>query len=188
MVRLFCLLGLILPMTLRAATAPSGLLCDLMEHPEETVITNARPQFGWIYNPSFRNDSQSGYHVIVASNRAVADAVKCDILDSGWESNSTSINVPYAGIALTLGTNYFWRVQTVDSNGGVSPFSKEQQFITGSATNVFGNRYPLNFVAVPPVLLTNTAPGRWFVDFGLDAFGYATVRASGKFKPATVQV
>jgi len=188
MVRLFCLLGLILPMTLRAATAPSGLLCDLLEHPEETVITNARPQFGWIYNPSFRNDRQGGYHVIVASNRLMADAGKGDVWDSGWISNSTSINVTYGGSALTLGTNYFWRVQTVDSHGEISPYSKEQQFITGSATNVFGNRYPLNFVAVPPVLLTNTAPGRWFVDFGQDAFGYATVRASGKFKPAIVQV
>ena len=188
MVRLFCLLGLILPMTLRAATAPSGLLCDLLEHPEETVITNARPQFGWIYNPSFRNDSQGGYHVIVASNRLMADAGKGDVWDSGWVSNSTSINVTYGGSALNLGTNYFWRVQTMDSHGEISPYSKEQQFITGSATNVFGNRYPLNFVAVPPVLLTNTAPGRWFVDFGQDAFGYATVRASGKFKPAIVQV
>ena len=188
MVRLFCLLGLILPMTLRAATAPSGLLCDLLEHPEETVITNARPQFGWIYNPSFRNDSQGGYHVIVASNRLMADAGKGDVWDSGWVGNSTSINVTYAGSALALGANYFWRVQTVDSHGEISPYSREQQFITGSATNVFGNRYPLNFVAMPPVLLTNTGPGRWFVDFGQDAFGYATVHASGKFKPAIVQV
>lgn len=188
MVRLFCLLGLILPMTLRAATSPSGLLCDLLEHPEETVITNTRPQFGWIYNPSFRNDSQGGYHIIVASSQRLADACKGDVWDSGWIGNSISINVPYGGAQLVIGTNYFWRVQTVDSKGKVSPFSMEQQFITGSATNAFGNRYPLNFVAVTPVLLTNTAPGRWFVDFGQDAFGYATVRVNGKSGPGIVQV
>ncbi|HZV36658.1 MAG TPA: hypothetical protein VFB72_18925, partial [Verrucomicrobiae bacterium] len=53
-----------LPLGLRAANAPSGLLCDLLEHPEETVVTNAAPTFGWIYNPSFRNDSQAGYRII----------------------------------------------------------------------------------------------------------------------------
>jgi hypothetical protein len=188
MVRLFCLLGFILPMALRAAIAPAGLLCDLLEHPEETVITNTRPQLGWIYHPSFRNDSQSGYHIIVASNQKLADAGKGDVWDSGWISNSISINVPYAGAPLALGKDYFWRVQTADGKGQGSPFSIAQHFITGSATNAFANRYPLNFVAAAPVLVTNTAPGRWFIDFGQDAFGYAIVHAKGTHAPAIVQV
>jgi hypothetical protein len=185
---LFCLVGLASPMALRAADAPSGLLCDLLVHPEETIITNRTPQFGWIYNPSFRNDSQSGYHIVVASSRTLVDAGNGDVWDSGWVSNSTSINVPYAGTPLAVGAEFFWRVQTIDSAGGISPFSVAQHFITGSATNMFANRYPLNFVAVPPVLLTNTAPGRWFADFGQDAFGYARVRANGISRSATVQV
>jgi hypothetical protein len=175
-------------MALRAATAPSGLLCDLLEHPEETVITNTRPEFGWIYNPSFRDDSQKGYHIIVASSPKLADAGKGDVWDSGWISKSTSINVSYAGAPLNIGRNYFWRVQTADGKGQASPFSVAQHIITGSVTNVFANRYPLNFVAVPPVLLTNTGPGRWFVDFGQDAFGYTKVHVNGRFSPATVQV
>jgi alpha-L-rhamnosidase len=188
MARLFWLLGLILPMALRGATAPSGLLCDLLEHPEETVITNTRPQFGWIYQPSFRNDSQIAYRIIVASSEAMADMGKGDIWDSGWVSNAISINVPDTGAPLGMGSNYFWRVQTADSKGRRSSFSVAQHFITGSATNSFANRYPLNFVPVTPVLVTNTAPGRWFVDFGQDAFGYAVVHASGTLHPATVQV
>jgi alpha-L-rhamnosidase len=186
--RLLCLLGLILPMTLRAANAPGGLLCDLLAHPEETIITNARPQFGWIYNPSFRNDSQSGYHIIVASSLKLAGAGVGDVWDSGWISKSISINVPYAGAPLAIGADYFWRVQTADSTGQASLFSVVQHFITGSATNIFAGRYPLNFVAATPVLLTNTAPGRWFADFGQDAFGYARVHANGAFSPTTVQV
>lgn len=182
------MLSLILPMALHAAIAPSGLLCDLLEHPEETVITNTSPQLGWIYNPSFPNDSQSSYHIVVASNQKLADAAKGDVWDSGWVSNSISINVPYNGAPLILGKNYFWRVQIADSKGHVSPFSLAQHFTIGSATNAFANRYPLNFVAAAPVLLTNTAPGRWFIDFGQDAFGYAQVRAKGAFKPKTVQV
>jgi alpha-L-rhamnosidase len=185
---LLCLLGLTLPTALRAANAPSGLLCDLLEHPEETVITNTSPQFGWIYNPSFRNDSQGGYHIIVASNWRLADAGVGDVWDSGWISNSISINVLYAGAPLAIGADYYWRVQTADSVGQISPFSVAQYFITGSATNVFAGRYPLHFVAATPVLLTNTVPGQWFADFGQDAFGYAAVHINSTTSPTTVQM
>lgn len=180
-------LSLALPLALHAANAPSGLLCDLLEHPEETVITNTAPTFGWIYNPSFRNDSQTGYRIIVASKQTLADEGAGDVWDSGWVSNAISINVPYAGAPLAIGADFFWRVQTKDSAGQVGPFSATQHFIIGSATNAFAGRYPLKFVAATPVLLTNTAPGRWFVDFGQDAFGYATVHASGTFSPTIVQ-
>lgn len=175
------------PLMSRAANAPSGLLCELLEHPEETVIINPAPSFGWIYNPSFRNDSQTACRIIVASNPALADAGKGDVWDSGWVSNSNSINVPYTGAPLGIGAEFFWGVQTKDSAGQASPFSAIQRFITGSPTNAFAGRYPLRFVAVTPVLLTNTAPGRWFADFGQDAFGYATIQAKGVPGPTTVE-
>jgi alpha-L-rhamnosidase len=187
LVVLLCLLCMAQPMVSHAATAPGGLLCDLLEHPEQTLITNTSPNFGWIYNPSFRNDAQTAYHIIVASSQTLADAGTGDVWDSGWVSNSASINVPYAGAPLAIGADYFWRVQTTDCGGQISPFSAAQHFVTGSATNVFAGRYPLNFVAARPVLLTNTAPGRWFADFGQDAFGYATVHPNGAFDPTTVQ-
>ena len=186
--RLFCLIGLALPIAVCAAVAPSGLMCDLLEHPEETVIINTNPQLSWVYNPTFRNDSQSARHIIVASSAKLADAGKGDIWDSGWISNSVSLNVPYAGASLAIGRNFYWRVQTMDSAGGLSPFSVAQHFITGSMTNAFAGRYPLNFVPVAPVLVTNTAPGRWFVDFGQDAFGYVQVRAKSTSNPTTIQV
>ena len=182
------LLGLAVSGTARAATAPSGLLCELLEHPEQTVIASTSPRFGWIYHPSFRDDRQTGYRLIVASSRRLAEAGTGDVWDSGWGTNSLSINVPYAGAPLALGEDYFWRVQTADSAGQRSPFSAVQHFLTGARTNAFAGRYPLRFVAAGPVLLTNTAPGRWFVDFGQDAFGYATVRAQGALGPSTVQV
>ena len=179
----FCLT----PMASHATNAPSGLLCDLLEHPEETIITNTSPKFGWIYTPSFRHDAQSGYHIIVASSHTLADKESGDVWDSGWVTNAVSINVPYTGAPLAIGADFFWRVQTADMVGQASPFSTVQHFITGSATNDFAGRYPLKFVAATPVLLTNTAPGRWFVDFGQDAFGYATVHPNGAISPTTVQ-
>jgi len=186
--RLFCLLSLIFPLPLHAALAPRGLLCDLLAHPEKTVIADRTPQFGWIYQPSFRNDSQSAYRIIVASNQKLAKMERGDVWDSGWVGNSSSINVQYAGAPLNIGNDYFWRVQTADSGGGKSAFSTAQHFITGSPTNTFAGRYPLNFTAASAILVTNTSPGRWFVDFGQDAFGYAVIHPRGVSGPAQVQV
>jgi hypothetical protein len=181
------LLCLTQPLASHAATAPSGLLCDLLEHPETTMIANTSPRFGWIYNPSFGNDAQTGYRIIVASTSTSARAGRGDVWDSGWLSNSASLNVPYTGAPLRIGAGLFWCVQTADSAGQASPFSSVQHLNTGSATNIFAGRYPLKFVAARPVFLTNTAPGRWFVDFGQDAFGYATVQPNGTFGPTNVQ-
>jgi alpha-L-rhamnosidase len=196
-----------------AANAPSGLLCDLLEHPEETVITTAAPKFGWVYNPSFPNDAQTAYRIIVAKSKTTAVRGVGNIWDSGLVYRPSSINIPYAGRMLKANTDYFWRVQTVDSSGRPGPFSAVQHFRTdatlitqsdsiwrdptgqpfiglvyNASSNIWANRYPLHFVSATPVLVTNTAPGRWFIDFGQDAFGYATVHLKGPYNGREVQV
>ena len=172
-----------------------------MEHPEQTRLTDATPEFGWIYNPSFRSDRQSAFRIIVASSQAVVDQGIGDVWDSGTVTNGDSINVPYAGPALQTSTDYFWRVQTWDANGQQSAFSPSQQFRTegqftsppangliySSSTNAWANRYPLRFVSAAPVLVTNTANKRWFMDFGQDAFAYVTLHLNGSFAGQTMQ-
>ena len=186
-----------------AANAPTGLMCDLLQYPERTVISVSTPRLGWIYNPSFRGDSQKAYRLIVASNEALAKAGNGNMWDSGVVNNSTSINVACGGTVLQPGTNYFWRVQTEDSKGQLSSFSSIQQFNTAAQlsdpltsagatcqlpANNSANCYPPRFVDASPVLITNTAPGRWFIDFGQDAFGYATVHMNGSFNGTRCQV
>ncbi len=112
------------------AIAPTGLLCDLLEHPEQTVITTPAPEFGWEYNPSFPNDGQSACHIIVSSTPLLAAAGVGNVWDSGVVSNSASINLTYAGTALQTATDYYWCVQTVDSTGQKSPLSAAQHFRT----------------------------------------------------------
>lgn len=195
-----------------AAEAPAGLLCDLLEHPEETVITTAVPFFDWIYNPSFPDDAQSGYHIIVASSETSAMQGVGDVWDSGMVDSRSSINVLYAGSPLKGNTDYFWRVQTLDSSGHTSPFSVVQHFHTDStltaqsnspwsdpigvplnglvynaSSNAWANRYPLRLQSMAPVWVTNTAPGRWFIDFGQDAFGYATIHLKGAYSGKEIQ-
>ncbi|HTV61279.1 MAG TPA: alpha-L-rhamnosidase C-terminal domain-containing protein [Verrucomicrobiae bacterium] len=184
-------------LTVLADSSPiSGMICELLGHPEETVITAAAPKFGWIYQASFRNDYQTAYRIIVASSQALAAADTGDMWDSGFISNSNSLNVVYAGSALQPGSSYYWRVQTVNSLGQTNAFSGIQQFNT--ASQLFDNLttggviyqqpaagsancYPLRYVTVVPVLVTTNSLGHWFVDFGNDAFGYATVNLNGNF-------
>jgi hypothetical protein len=179
----------------------SGMLCELLEHPEETVISASRPKFGWSYRPSFRNDAQSRYRIIVASSQSLANAGAGDMWDSGLVSGANSLNVPYAGATLQPNTNYFWRVQTMNSLGQLGAFYGIQQFNTAAqlstslaSAGVYyqqpsagsANCYPLRYVSVAAVLVTNTGPGHWFVDFGNDAFGYATVSLNGDFSGTNI--
>jgi len=181
--------------------ATSGMLCELLEHPEQTVITAPTPKFGWVYNPSFRNDYQTGYHIIVASSQALADAGTGDMWDSGVVTSPNSINVVYAGAALQPSASYFWRVQTADSLGHRYAFSGIQQFhMAAQLSNALtaggvvyqppsagsANCYPLQYVAVSPVLVTTNSLGHWFIDFGNDAFGFATVQVNGNYNGTSV--
>jgi alpha-L-rhamnosidase len=181
--------------------ANSGMYCELLEHPDQTVISASTPRFGWVYQPSFRDDSQAGYQIIVASSMALANADTGDMWDSGVVSNATSINVPYGGAPLQPGKSYFWRVRTMDSGGHLGSFSGVQQFNTAAqlfdpltAAGVIykqpsagsANCYPLRYVSVAPVFITTNSLGHWFIDFGNDAFGFATVHLNGNYSGTTV--
>ncbi|HEY1786822.1 MAG TPA: DUF642 domain-containing protein [Verrucomicrobiae bacterium] len=179
----------------------TGMFCEFMNHPEETVINAQNPRFIWDYLPAFRNDVQAGYRIIVASSQSLASASTGNLWDSGIVTSSNSLNVLYNGAALQPNTAYFWRVQTVNSLGQAGSFSSIQQFNTaGKLFNPVtqpgvvyqqpsagsANCYPLQYVTVPPVLVTNTAPGTWFIDFGKDAEGYASLTFNGNYSGTTV--
>jgi hypothetical protein len=179
----------------------TAMFCEFLNHPEETVINAQNPRFTWDYLPAFRNDVQAGYRIIVASSLALASADTGNMWDSGIITSSNSLNVVYGGTTLQPNTSYFWRVQTVNSLGQMGAFSGIQQFNT--AGQLFypvtqpgviyqlpsagsANCYPLRYVAVTPVLVTNTASGTWFIDFGKDAEGYANLTLNGSYNGTTV--
>jgi hypothetical protein len=187
-------------LTVLAGPAPavtnSGMFCEFLEHPEETAISAFAPRFGWVYKQSFRGDYQTKYQIIVASSLALAFTGTGDMWNSGLVNSSNSLNVAYGGSALQPNSSYFWRVQTVNSLGQTGVLSAIQQFNTAAALNnplttsgvIYQqpssgsvNCYPLRYVPVASVLIATNSLGHLFIDFGNDAFGFATIHMNGNY-------
>ena len=165
------------------AAAPSGLMTEMMEAPERTTVSIARPVLGWIC-PSER---QSAYQIQVSGSRNATD----DAWDTGQVRSAQSINVEYAGKPLEPGRSYFWRVRTWDGKGTASDWSAAQEFRTGttlSAGYKEAARYPLVLTDAAPQRMANLEPGRYFFDFGRAAYGFLTLHLNGNFAGQTLEV
>src|SRR5690554_6416856 len=78
-------------------TVPIGLLCELLSHPELTVITNPEPEFSWVVNSELKNDYQTGYQIFVATSEAKLTEGKDILWNSGKIKSGQSSNVEYDG-------------------------------------------------------------------------------------------
>ncbi len=106
--------------------APTGLRCEYLVNP--LGIDTPLPRFSWVLAHSEREQGQSAYEVIVSS-RAGAETGDC--WASGKVESKDSIQVAYAGKALTGGSSYFWKVRYWDREGRPSPFSQVARFDMG---------------------------------------------------------
>ncbi len=180
--------------------APTGLLCDLLPHPELAVITNKTPDFGWIVNASVKDDYQTAYQVEVASSPSLLQEDHPDLWNTGKISSSQSINIRYAGKSLEPHHRYWWRVCNWGRTGKQSPWSKAQIFNTsdfdltriwpgesrwveladegGKTAWTFENREPVNFHDVLPSKIVTLKNGNIFYDFKKDAFAYLVLNIS----------
>lgn len=158
-----------------SALAPSGLLCQLLAHPDRTVIHTAHPRFGWVVNDRRPGAAQSAYQILLGLDMRRLTEGRGDLWDSGRVSSSRSIDVAYEGPPLASHRGYFWQVRTWNHHGDRSPWSSPQRLRTGEISDVhLTSRYPLERTLVRPVHIAQTAAETWFIDFGRAAFG--TVR------------
>ena len=114
-----------------AQDEPTGLLCNLLTHPEKCVISEPRPDFGWIVNSRVPNDWQSAFRILVASEPELLAKREGNFWDSGKVVSAQSTNVIYAGKPLASGASYWWCVNTWNKDGKESGFSAPQRFNTG---------------------------------------------------------
>jgi len=172
---------------------PSGLLCELLPHPELSVITNKKPDFGWIVNSDINGDYQTAYQIQVATAPALLKANKVDLWDSGKILSEKSINVRYEGKGIEPNQSYWWRVRNWNKSDIKSSWSETQQFNTGDFDTssswpgesdwveiidskgekfwTFEDREPTIFHGNKPVR-THQKDDVIFYDFGKDAFAY----------------
>jgi alpha-L-rhamnosidase len=159
------------------------LLCELLRHPERTLITDAEPELGFITSAV----RQSAYQILVASSSALLDMDQGDAWDSGKTASDQSINIQYAGSPLGPSQSYYWKVRTWDAADVASPWSEVQNFTMAASLGYGTPREPVEQTPVPPVSVTALAPDHVFVDFGRHAFGWLELELDAQ-ATATVTV
>ena len=161
------------------ALPPTGLMCELLEYPDRTRIGNPSPRFGWIVRDGATNAHQVAYQVLVASSLEHLARDVGDMWDSGrprpgeeWQAVSDSINVRYAGEALSSDATYHWKVRTWNQRNQASCWSEAQTFRTGALRDDHATvGYPIEQQSIRPVEVVAVGAGHTFIDFGRAAFG-----------------
>jgi hypothetical protein len=189
-----------------AGEAPSGLLCNLLARPERSVITDPRPDFGWIVPATLPADLQTACRILVASSPDLLEEGAADFWDSGKLASDQSINVPYAGKPLAANSSYWWAVRTWNKSGQASAYSAPKRFHTGEfqrpdkkwpgesrwveladekggKTWTFEDRPPVAFHPNPAARVVAKPDGSWFLDFGKAAF--STLELTIDWTPAS---
>ncbi len=108
------------------AGAPSGLRCEYMTDP--VGIDVIQPRFSWVLEHGARGEKQTAYQVLVSLK---PDVTAGEQWDSGKVASGQSMQVAYAGRALTSGQTYYWKVRYFDSTGQASAYSPAGRFETG---------------------------------------------------------
>ncbi len=179
--------------------APSGLLCELLTHPELSLITVPTPDFGWIVNSDKSGDFQVAYEIMVASSVEQLINETPDMWNSGIVSTGKSINITYAGKTLSSNATYCWKVKTWNKRYGESAWSAIQKFntsvlyaslnwpgeskwvkltpINGEPFWTMENRHPISYHDVEPYKVI-THRNKMFYDFKKSAFSYMTINVT----------
>lgn len=188
--RAICLLTTIAIVTgvCRAATEnkPTGLMCELMAHPEQTVITDPQPDFSWIVNSPENAELQTAYQILVASTADKLAANTGVLWDSGRVDSPQSVAVEYNGSPLKAGESYWWKVRTFLKSDTPAQWSKPQQFhmqgqkkedpaVNGPPNDALPDRYLPVREKRKPVKFLKIADGHAYYDFGKAAFGTVTL-------------
>src|SRR5258706_12395991 len=119
----------------QAALAPVNLRCAQRVNP--LGIGDSTPRLSWQLQSggqgtAYRGETQSAYEIKVGSTAGAAD-----LWASGKILSSQTVDILYAGQALTSGQRCFWQVRVYDGSNNVSAWSTLAQWSMGllSPTN-----------------------------------------------------
>ncbi len=101
-------------------------------------ISTTKPRFSWQITGNEKNIMQSAYYIQVAVSENDLRSGNELCWDSGFISSDNSILIPYDGIQLEAGKEYFWRLK-VKANIEESSWSPVQKFSTALIGNTNWN-------------------------------------------------
>ncbi len=186
---------------------PSNLAVEYLRSPATAVITDATPEFSWVFPQSGLR--QTAYRILVATSPFLLEEGRADLWDSGKIDEDQSVNVAFAGKTLQDNSTYWWLVKVWSTNGLESDYSWPQQFNTGNFDRS-GLDYPgqsrwveltadqwvsedkqhATFHRFKPVSSMLSDEKKLFVDFGKSAIGILefTATAEDDNVPLTVHL
>ena len=106
---------------LLGAIVPVKLQCEYRVNPLGLEVT--QPRLFWQVQSSERDQTQSGYQILVASSEELLRKDSVDLWNSGKVSSDDTANITYAGKALASGERCFWKVKVWDARGKASDWS-----------------------------------------------------------------
>jgi len=202
---LVCLLVVTVTGHAQYLPAPSGLAVEFLRSPDAAVITDATPEFSWLFAQNAVQ--QSAYRILVATSPHLLTEQRADCWDSGIVKRSASVNVSYAGSPLKANSSYWWQVKVWSQSQLESPYSPAQQFNTGQfdrsgldypgqsrwvelATDqwVSEDKQCATFSRVTPVFVSDPNQRRLFADFGKSAIGILEFTATSKQEDVPITV
>ncbi len=113
----------------RSAIVITDPRCEYRREP--VGIDVRQPRFSWIMQSDERNQAQSAYQILVASNAESLRKGEADMWDSGKILSERSIQVEYSGKALESNTSYYWKVRVWDKEDRPSPWSDPSSWSMG---------------------------------------------------------
>ena len=128
---LLLIIALALPSIACAARAlsPVALRCEYLESP--LGIDEPYPRLTWRVESVARGQKQSAYRILVAGDERTLDRGEGDLWDLGKVASEQTVNVAYAGKALTSRQSCFWKVKVWDQDGRASDWSKSSGWSMG---------------------------------------------------------
>lgn len=108
---------------------PTSLTCEYLRNP--LGIDVVQPRLSWTIKSDRRGETQTAYHILVASSEELLHSDKGDLWDSGKVASDQSVLVEYAGKPLASEARCYWKVRVWDHNGKPSAWSETALWTMG---------------------------------------------------------
>ena len=106
-----------------------SLRCEYLSDPEGIDVQV--PRLSWVINSAERGVKQSGYQILVASDKLILQKDAGDLWDSGKVVSDQSVQVEYDGAKLRSYQDCYWKVRIWDGGGKASKWSEPAYWSMG---------------------------------------------------------